>query len=225
MGESENTRWSLIRGAAEGKAAAREAFARLYEPVVRAYLAARWRGRPILGEVDDAVQDVFVDCMREPGPLHRADSQFPGGFRAFLRGVTRNIARRHEDKHVHRREVAAGDRFDLGAVEGREEALSRTFDRAWGRALVREAAALQAERAQGRGEAANRRVKLLRLRFGEGLPIREIAKLWNEPAAKLHTDYARAREEFEAALREILRAHHPDREVDEECVRLLGLFG
>jgi RNA polymerase sigma-70 factor (ECF subfamily) len=138
--------------------------------------------------------------------------------------VTRNIARRHEERHARRREVPAGSRVDLGAIEDREEALSVAFDRAWARAIVREAAALHEATAREKGGAAPRRVELLRLRFGEDLPIREIARLRDEDAARTHTDYARARAEFEVALREVLRAHHPEREVDAECARLLDLF-
>src|SRR5262245_53587095 len=39
----EATCWTMIRDAAGGDPAARERFARVYLPVVKAYLAARWR--------------------------------------------------------------------------------------------------------------------------------------------------------------------------------------
>jgi RNA polymerase sigma-70 factor (ECF subfamily) len=70
-------------------------------------------------------------------------------------------------------------------------------------------------------------VELLRLRFQEDLPIRGIAARWNEPAAKVHKEYARAREDFREALREIVGFHFPGSPVgiDAECARLLALFG
>ena len=37
-------------------------------------------------------------------------------------------------------------------------------------------------------------------RVREGLPIREIARLWDEDATKLHHEYAKARKEFQAAV-------------------------
>ena len=52
-------------------------------PMVRAYLGARWRSSPMLQELDDAVQDVFVECLRHGGVLERARPGQPGGFRAY----------------------------------------------------------------------------------------------------------------------------------------------
>jgi len=87
----------MIEAAATGAAGAREQFARSYAPVVRAYLAARWAGSPALQDLDDAVQDVFVECLKSGGVLDRADPARAGGFRAFLYGVIRNVARRAEE--------------------------------------------------------------------------------------------------------------------------------
>ena len=53
----------------------------------------------------------------------------------------------------------------LEELPAAEEPLSRAFDRAWARAILKQAAALQAERAQARDERAVRRVEILRLRF------------------------------------------------------------
>ena len=77
-----------------------------------------------------------------------------------------------------------------------------------------------------RGEAAPRRVELLRLRFHEGMPIREIAGLWGLDAASLHHEYARARQEFRSALRDVIAFHHPGspEDVDRECAQLLSLL-
>lgn len=226
MTDSESTCWSLIEGAASGSAADREQFARHYAPVIRAYLAARWRGTPGLSGLDDAVQEVFVECFRRRGVLERAERERPGGFRPFLYGVARNVARRFEARHARH---GAPAEQDLEAIADDEPSLSRAFDQAWARTVLREAAArqeAQARRAGPAGEAALRRVELLRLRFHEGLAIREIAHRWQTDAAALHHEYAKARQEFKDALRQVVAFHHggSDADVEQECVGLLGML-
>jgi RNA polymerase sigma-70 factor (ECF subfamily) len=214
---AELTCWTLIRDAAGGDPVARERFARVYLPVVKAYLAARWRTSR--HDVDDAAQDVFVECFRAGGLLEKADPERGGGFRAFLLGAVRNVARRHEA----RRQPAGPLPPNLLADDtGPAEA----FDRAWAKSLLREAARVQEEAARQSGPAT-RRVQLLRLRFGDGLAIREIALRWGEDAAKLHQEYATAREEFRAALHTVVAFHQPNAppgEIDRACAELLALL-
>jgi RNA polymerase sigma-70 factor (ECF subfamily) len=107
-----------------------------------------------------------------------------------------------------------------------EPSLARVFDRAWAQALIREAVRRQAEHARARGPAAERRVELLRLRFHDGLPVREIARLWDADPARLHHDYATARQEFLAALREVVAFHQPGppAAVDRACAELVALL-
>lgn len=215
------TCWTMIRAAAGGDPDARERFARVYLPVVRAYLAARWRAAPRPPDTDDAAQDVFVECFRAGGLLEKVDADRPGGFRAFLLGAVRNVARRHEGRGRPVGPLPAElPADDTGPAEA--------FDRAWARALLREAGRVQEEAAERTGPAAVRRVRLLRLRFGDGLPVREIAARWGEDAAKLHHEYATAREEFRSSLREVVAFHHPGStagEIDRACGELLGLLG
>ena len=101
--------------------------------------------------------------------------------------------------------------------------LSQVYDRAWAKSVVREAAERHSALASQRGESALRRVELLRLRFHEGMTIREIARLWGLDAAPLHHEYARARQEFRSALRDVIAFHHPGspENVDSECAELL----
>ena len=215
------TCWTLIRDAAAGDRFARDRFARVYRPVVRAYLAARWRAVRHPPDVDDAAQDVFVECFRTGGLLEKADGDRPGGFRAFLLGATRNVARRHEA----RRRPVGPIPPDLPAED---TGLEQAFDKAWARALLREAASAQQRAADQAGPAAVRRVLLLRLRFQDGLPIREIAARWGEDAAKLHHEYATARAEFRTALRTVVGFHHPGAavgELDRACAELLAVLG
>jgi RNA polymerase sigma factor (sigma-70 family) len=223
----EATCWTVIQAAAAGNAGERAEFARRYGPVVRTYLATRWRSSPCRQELDDAVQDVFVECFKEGGVLERAERCRGGSFRAFLFGVVRNVALRHERARAGRRERAPVDDPLLKAVPADDPSLSRVFDRAWALALFREAGRLQEQQARRNGPEACRRVELLRLRFHEGLPIRAIARRWGADAATLHHEYARARQEFKTALLEIVAFHHPGspEEVERECANLLACLG
>ena len=217
----------MIRGAAAGDSRDRDRFARRYVPVVRAYLAARWGAAAERNGLDDAVQEVFVECFKEGGALAAADAGRPGGFRPFLYGVTRNVALRFEARGAREKARTSDGAVDLAEMPDSETSLSRVFDRAWAKARIRETRELHAERAREAGPEALRRVELLRLRFHDGLPIREIAGRWNVDAAGLHHEYAKARQEFKAALTEVVRFHHPGTaaEVERECADLLSLLG
>jgi RNA polymerase sigma-70 factor (ECF subfamily) len=191
MSTQESTCWTVIRAAAAGSPADREELARRYLDVIRAYLAARWRGSPLRPDLDDAVQEVFVECFRQGGALEAVGAGRVPSFRAFLYGVVRNVARRFESRPVR---AAA----PLPDIQANEEDLSQLFERTWAQAIMTEAARLQQRQASERGPEAVQRAKLLRLRFEENLPIRAIAERWGVPAAQLHHAYATARQEFRA---------------------------
>lgn len=228
MSRSDDTCWTLIEEAAQGHDHQREAFARFYEPIVRAYFYARWRNTPLLGEIDDAVQELFVDCLRPQGALERFERGKGPGFRAFLYGVVRNVARRIEQKRRRSKEKPIDGGLDANRVPADDESLGAAFDRSWARALLREAGRRQQEIAGEKGEAALERVRLLKLRFEEGLPIREIARRWDTDAARLHHVYATARKDFLRCLGEVVSYHDPEsapEDVQRECRRLLELTG
>jgi RNA polymerase sigma-70 factor (ECF subfamily) len=210
MSAPESTCWTMIRAAVAGHPAEREALARCYLGVVRAYLSSRWRGTALRGEVEDATQAVFVECFRAGGVLDAVDAGNVPGFRAFLYGVIRNVARRVESRPVRSRDA-------MPEIAADEAGQSRLFDRTWARAIMAEAAALQRTRAQEQGAEAVQRVELLRLRFEENRPIREIARLWNTDPAKLHHAYALARQEFKQALLEIVAFHQPGNKIEVEA--------
>ena len=216
MPSSESTCWTMIRAAAAGNPAEREQLARRYLGVVRAYLTARWKASPLRVELDDATQTVFVECFRQGGVLDAAGSGRVLGFRAFLYGVIRNVARRFECRPVH-----APD--SLPEIAADDEDQSRLFDRTWARAVMAEAGRLQRDQAEKRGPDAVQRVELLRLRFEENLPIRDIAVLWATDPALVHKSYALARKEFRSALLEVVAFHHPGSvaELEEEAASLL----
>jgi hypothetical protein len=119
------------------------------------------------------------------------------------------------------------DNVELEAIVAEEASLSVQFDRAWARAMMRQAAEVQEANAAATGDAATRRVELLRLRFQEGLPIRDIASRWNEDAATVHREYAKARNEFKEALVYVVSFHHPGTsdDVQRECKLLLQILG
>ena len=201
----EPTSWQLIAGAAGDLEGARDLFAQRYEPVLRAYFGARWRGNPRrIPDLEDAVQEVFLECLKSGGVLQRADPERRGGFRAFLYGVAKRVALRYETGHGRRREgriaTVVGDR-DMTAADLR---LSRVFDRSHALQLIKNAREHHRRLAAAQGDEALRRVELLRLRFDEDMPIRDIATAWSVEAAQVHRAYARARKEFRGALLEVL---------------------
>lgn len=223
------TCWTVIRGAAEGRDEDIARFVNAYGPVVRAYLESRWRRGVLRDHVDDAMQDVFLACFDESGVLVRAQESRVQAFRPFLLGVVRNIARRVEAAQRKRleREADVDSAFDVADPDGDEKRLSRVFDRAWAAAIIRETVAVQGERAKRMGAEAERRVELLRLRFGEGLKVRDIAARWGTDLKATHHDFDRARAEFRTALIEVMKFHYPgeSRSVDKELERLMELIG
>lgn len=221
-----STCWVAIRGAAAGDAAERDRFVTRYAPVIHAYLRARWGAVARAGDIEDAVQEVFLECFRSGGALERADEDAAaGGFRGFLYGVTRNVAARFDERRLRRREVALDTGLAEGSAVASDEDLAAAFDRAWARSVMREAFELQ-ETAADSVAGARRRVELLRRRFEDGQPIREIARAWNEDPDRVHEEYARARREFARALRQVVAFHQPGAQfrIDQECRRLLEVL-
>ena len=223
---TQETCWTLIHAAALGNAVEREEFTRRYLTTVRAYLTARWQGTWMEGEIDDVVQEVFMACFRKGGALERVDTDRPGGFSAFLYGIVRNQALHAERSRARRARRDRDSSFHPEQLANDEPALSRIYDRAFARSIMREAAEHMAREAQERGPAERRRVELLRLRFEEGPPIRDIARLWDADPKKLHREYAQAGVEFKRALREVigLTERCTTERLQQECDRLLGLL-
>jgi RNA polymerase sigma-70 factor (ECF subfamily) len=227
MAPAESTCWTVIAAAAAGSAGERAEVARRYSPIVRAYLASRWRASPCRDELEDAVQEVFLECFKQGGVLERAERGREGGFRPFLFGVIRHVALRFERARGRQRKQAPADNPCLKALPDDDPGPSRAFDRAWATGLMREAAQIQEQQAQRGDPAECRRVELLRLRFDEGLPIRDIARRWGIDAADVHHEYAKARQEFKAALVEVVAFHCPasPADIERECADLLACLG
>lgn len=220
------TCWQLIQGAAAGRDEPREEFARRYLPTVRAYLRARWRGGPFADEVDDVAQEVFVALLRDGGALEKADPEHGGGFRALLHAVTRNVALHAERTRVRRHKRVGSSEVEVDAEAADDPTLSVVFDRAYAKAMVRQAREQMDRAAQGGDEAQRRRVELLRLLFEDGVPIRDIAVRWGEDPARLHREYAKARREFREAIAVAVAGNEcwSGERVEQECRRLLQLL-
>ncbi len=216
------TSWTLIHAVVEGSDSARSEFHAKYEGMVRSVLAARWRGRPLVQFLDDAQQEVFLQCLREGGAVTGADSS--RAFRPFLRGVVINIARKFERQEAAKRPLH--DDNVLDQVEDCATAVSALFDREWAKVLVQEAVVRQHQMAKSKGDEALRRVELLRLRVSQGKPIREIAEVWGVKADWLHHQYATARNEFRKALESVVAFHNPGntQHIEQECRELLLLL-
>jgi len=222
-GPTDETCWTILRAAADGDGPARSSFSHAYEPVTRGFLAARWRGRILEAELDDAVQEVFVECFRPGGVLARADPD-RGDFRGLLYGVVRNVARRHEERHLARGQLRPEESHLLRELQADEPGQATLFDRTWARALVQRAKERMV--AGARDERSRRQVELLELRFGGDLPVRDIARRWNVPAEEVHGAYRQARRVFGRCLREVVAEHLPTGEdPDGECRRVLDALG
>ena len=224
MGEPLETCWTMVNKAADGDDEACGLFAHTYLAIVRAYLARRWRGSPAIQHLDDAVQDVFLDLFRADGALGRLDPERAACFRSFLFGVAHKVALRHEERAARRTSNGQQQSLDPDATASPHASVSSAFDREWAQCLLQRAGQRQADRAAD--ARSQRRVELLRLRFGEGLPIREIAKLWDMDPKQLHREYGTARDEFKEALRAEVRFHHTGSSaaIERECQNLLGLL-
>jgi RNA polymerase sigma factor (sigma-70 family) len=216
------TCWSLVAGAAAGDTLACSRFGRTYLPLVRGFLALRWRGTRLVDEVDDVTQDVFVECFRPGGPLAHADAA-KGDFRGYLFGVVRNVALRAEAQ-ARRRPQPDPRPSPPDAADG-DPSVSQLFDREWARMLMREAGKRMLD--QATDGKSRLRVELLRLRFGRELSMAEIATRLETDLAALHRQYARAREEFRICLRSVVAFHcvRTETGLDDECRRLFELLG
>lgn len=212
-----------MRAAASGEARAARLLAETYLGIVRAFLVQRWHRSRALALVDDAVQEVFLDLFRGGGALARLDPARTPSFRAFLFGVTRKVALRHEERHA---QSSARQPYPAGveSLVAREHTMSRQFDRAWALRMVALAAERQRACARAAGADAVQRVEILQLRFGEGLSIRAIAARFAVPADRMHREYAKAREEFKQALRAELALHGEGTAgaIERECQDLLA---
>ena len=217
-----DTCWTILHAASAGDAAARSVFSRRYESTVREYLCTRWARGPLRAEVDDATQDVFVECLKPGGALERTDRD-QGEFRGLLFAVVRNVARRFEERAVEKGRVRPEDSAWMERIASDEPGQATLFDRSWARSILRQAKARHLELAREEGEGARRRFELLERRFGDEQAIRDIAAHWGVDAREVHNAYRKARAEFYRCLREVVAFHAPaGADLDAECENVLA---
>ena len=227
MSDFDSTAWAVIEAAAGGDDQAREAFAEQYAPGIRTLLGKRWSNAAHREHIDDAVQDVLVECFKHGGIIEKAEQRETNNFRVFLKTVIRHVAGRYEQRRKRTRERHRSRAFDEAEHAAQQTAASRVLDREWAREVLRAAAAEQAHRAKDISAAARLRVDILRLRFEEGKPIREIAAELELEPPYVHHQFAKAKHDFHRALLRVLRSRRPDAldtELEEECRRLIGLL-
>jgi RNA polymerase sigma factor (sigma-70 family) len=226
MAQHDSTSWSMILGAAARRPADQEQFALTYTPLIKAYLAARWRLPVEHEEVGDASQEVLLQCFRQHGALETVDRDRASGFRAFLYGVVRNVAAMAERKRSRHRETQAAH---SGVFDQPDDDASRShvFDRGWAEVVVREARALLQRRALVRGGSAALRARALELRYQNGLPPREIAPLLGLEVKQVYRMLEDGQVEFQEALLDVMATQVPSgsrADLEQKCAELLQLL-
>lgn len=162
---------------------AAERFCRSHLPLVRRRLLSRWRGSPLASLVPDAIQEVFVECLRDGGALAHYDASRSPSLEVFVQGVVRNVAARVERREARygARCRRCGDRIFTFTAPGPEPA-DRLETEARARAVQDAILSLDGEPAV-RGHSLG---ELVRLHFRDGHPVREIAAAWRESANRVH---------------------------------------
>lgn len=214
----------MISAAADGETAAREEFADCYERVLRSFFEGRWSDPSRRARVDDAVQEAFLVCFRDDGALSTAEQGRGPGFRAYLRGVARNVARTFE-RRVQASRVRRGDApADVEGLTGDDPEAATLFDREYARSLLRTAGKRMRTDTNRQTEAHRRRAELLTLRFEQGLTIKDIAERWQVDNKWLHHQYEQAQKEFRACFRDVVAESEQleGAALDRECDELLG---
>lgn len=150
-----------------------------------------------------------------------------GDVRGLLFGVVRNVAARFEERALKRTRRNGATGSILDTIRAAEPSMSFLFDREWARALLRLAGDRMKADAQEKGPGARLRVELLRLRFGDGLPIRDIATQWDVDPESVHRAYAHGRAEFRRYLREVVAEHvvRAEDDLEREVARVFELLG
>ena len=213
----DSTHWSVVLGARAQDPSLRNEFGERYAPIVRAYFAAYWHLPADDPRVEDATQDVFLQCFRSGGVLDNVDPARKGGFRAYLFGVARNIGLSSDRNEARRRSRTCN--LDTTEIEedSSDSQPDAAFHQAWARHVADEA--FQLMQTKG-GSGAEARVAMLRLRYFGGLSPREIARRAGLPVEETYRLLYAARGQFRAALLDVVARYSPGtskRELVEEC--------
>jgi len=193
-----------LSAAVAGDRQAGDAFARRWRDPMRTWLWFRWRHSPLRSLVDDAVQEVFIECLRPGGALDHLDTaQAAHGLRAYLRGVVGNVAHRIERREARsfnrQRRLAIGVERPARPDAGEVLDLAQTHDQI--------AHALDLVDGEDDPRAEHPLRDFLRLHFEEGLPVRAIAKRWHDSPEHVHEIRRRACRRLRNCLLRVLHHH------------------
>lgn len=214
------TCWTLINGAAAGDRTLADEFVRTYTPVLTDYLSTRWKISPSDQRVSEALQCIFLDCLRPSGALQRVDPSREGGFRAFLYGVARNTAR-NLDATRAREFARSATPSELEELHSDDLSAEKAFDQAWARMMVGEALKAMLHH---RGDAGEIQERVLRLRYFEGFKARQIAEHLGLQPDQVYQMLHRARRNFQSALLSAIAFRDPGLTQDELAQRALEML-
>ena len=206
----DSTTWSIVLGTAQGQADAQARFHARYESLIRAYLAARWRVDLQHERVANATQEVMLRCLAPDGALSRVDRSRPSGFRAYLLGVTTNVAREVERQdRRHQGERLDGSGASIDPTDAACSAAT-SIDRAQAAEILREAWGIVAEWLL-RKRSGQLRLDVLRLRYLEDLSSSEIRERLGLPYLRdVHRILATGRYQFRRALLHAVARRFPE---------------
>lgn len=198
--------WLEAQAAAAGDEQARNSFWNRHVRAVRMWLWFRWSHRSLRSFVEDAAQEVFLECFRPGGALAHMDARkAQHGVVAFLRGIVRNVAHRIERTQArdfeHRRRLAVAAATPAPADAGAAEQI----DRAWEHDRVMAALALLDQEDPPDGMRHTLR-EFLHAHFEDGLPVRKIAAAWQEKPEHVHELRRRACRRFRECLHRVAHA-------------------
>lgn len=214
-------------GAASSSVTHRDRFCRRYGPLIETFLASRWRLPRGHERVADGAQEVFLQLFKPNGALKSVDPTRPGGFRAYLYGVTTKVALERDRVAARQRRERRDSRMELDQLGGTWASQSQAFDQAWARLVFQEAYEKMVAQFDG-DPTALRNLQVLQLRYDEALPPREIAtRLAIDDVRVVYQVLDTSKARFRRALVAVMADYHPScskSEVEGLCRQLLTLF-
>lgn len=195
--------WQEALAAARGDAAARAAFWAHHARQIHAWLWLRWRHGTLRSSLDDAAQEVYLECFRPGGAMAHLDpTRAHHGLAPFLRAIVRNVAQRFERarrREREHREAYATGRATTDAGVANDTAHGAVDHEQLAAALAR------LERDDPEHDGPHSLRTFVRLHFEQGLPVRAIAHAWHELPAHVHDLRRRACRHLRACLRDVQR--------------------
>ena len=211
--------WALVVAAADEDRVALAEFARRYDQFVRRVLAKRWLSSPCRRYFDDAVNAVFVECIKPYGVIQKAQSSKGVSFRSLLYRVVCHVAARFERDHVRDARVVC-DSANLAELTESDHNLLEQLTREEVSDAIRRSLAMMTE---SEDDATRRRGELLRQHTCEDLKIIHLASGDPQVAEALHREHSKAKKEFTQILFSVIQVNY-DTDPDDLRVIINELF-